>query len=131
MGGLLAIWDWMFGTLVLPVPGETVRFGLDDSGRQVHPNFLVAYALPFWDMLPERLRDAVTGTATAGAGGGGMTRSGVTTGMASGVIDAGLIDAGLIDAGLIEPRLVDSGLVNSGLVNSGMTAGAMDKLSAP
>lgn len=141
MGGLLAIWDWMFGTLVLPVPGETVRFGLDDSGRQVHPNFLAAYALPFWDMLPERLRDAMTGTATAGAGGGmmaasgmthsGMTLSGMTTGMATGVIDAGLIDAGRIDTGRIDAGLIEPRLVEPRLVDSGMTAGAMDKLSAP
>ncbi len=51
-GGLLSVWDWMFGTLVLPVPGETLRFGLGEEAAQIHPNVLMAYALPFWEILP-------------------------------------------------------------------------------
>jgi sterol desaturase/sphingolipid hydroxylase (fatty acid hydroxylase superfamily) len=59
MGGLLAVWDWMFGTLALPVAHETVQFGLDDSGRQEHPHVLAAYARPFWEILPEGMRQGI------------------------------------------------------------------------
>jgi hypothetical protein len=33
MGGMfpLSIWDWMFGTLYLPVKGETYRWGLNEE----------------------------------------------------------------------------------------------------
>jgi sterol desaturase/sphingolipid hydroxylase (fatty acid hydroxylase superfamily) len=61
MGGLLTVWDWMFGTLALPVANEKVQFGLDDSGRQDHPHVLAAYLLPFWEILPEGVRQVARG----------------------------------------------------------------------
>ncbi len=33
MGGLFALWDWMFGTLRLPTPGEVLAFGLPPSAE--------------------------------------------------------------------------------------------------
>ena len=50
LGGLLSVWDWMFGTLVLPVPGETIEFGIAESVRQPHPHVLAAYTRPFIDI---------------------------------------------------------------------------------
>ena len=38
-GEIFAIWDWAFGTLCIPEPGETFEFGLiDDEGHSVHPH---------------------------------------------------------------------------------------------
>jgi sterol desaturase/sphingolipid hydroxylase (fatty acid hydroxylase superfamily) len=71
MGGLLTVWDWMFGTLVLPVPDETVQFGLDESGQQEHPHVFAAYVRPFWEILPGGVRQtarAVWLRLTPGAG---------------------------------------------------------------
>lgn len=50
MGGLLSVWDWMFGTLVLPVPGEKLEYGIAENVPQPHPNLLAAYTRPFLDI---------------------------------------------------------------------------------
>lgn len=58
-GEVLALWDWMFGTLYIPQPGETIRFGLGDAaGRPVpqpHPTFRAALVEPVQRLLA-RLR---------------------------------------------------------------------------
>jgi sterol desaturase/sphingolipid hydroxylase (fatty acid hydroxylase superfamily) len=59
MGGNFALWDWMFGTLYIPHGREDLRFGLGDGVPQPHPNVVAAYVLPFWEILPERLRQAL------------------------------------------------------------------------
>ncbi len=53
---LFSVWDWMFGTLCLVKGPENLVFGLHGENRQVHPNFLAAWLLPFWDMVPWRAR---------------------------------------------------------------------------
>jgi len=58
MGGLLSVWDWMFGTLVLPVPGETLEYGIAENVRQPHPHVLAAYAQPFVDIGRGAMRHA-------------------------------------------------------------------------
>lgn len=49
-GEVLAIWDWMFGTLYITQPGETIRFGLGDAAGaplpQRHPTFRNALTEP-------------------------------------------------------------------------------------
>ncbi len=52
MGGLLSVWDWMFGTLHLPVRGEQIRFGLDEDEAQPHPHVVAAYLVPFRELWP-------------------------------------------------------------------------------
>lgn len=59
MGGNFAVWDWMFGTLYVPNGREELKFGLGDGVPQPYPNGLVAYALPFWEALPARAREAI------------------------------------------------------------------------
>lgn len=49
-GYIFALWDWMFGTLCIPGPGETFEFGLvDEEGRsmQPHPGLRLALIEPF------------------------------------------------------------------------------------
>ncbi len=55
MGGLLSVWDWMFGTLYLPVRGEQITFGLGDGVKQPHPHALAAYLAPFGELVPKSL----------------------------------------------------------------------------
>ncbi|MGQ0565112.1 MAG: sterol desaturase family protein [Gemmobacter sp.] len=49
-GEVLALWDWMFGTLYLPEPDETIRFGLGDAAGnplpQPHPTLRQALGVP-------------------------------------------------------------------------------------
>ena len=49
-GEVLAIWDWMFGTLYITKPDETIRFGLGAADGtplpQRHPTFRAAMAEP-------------------------------------------------------------------------------------
>lgn len=49
-GEVLAVWDWIFGTLYITRPGEVIRFGLgDDTGTplpQRHPTLRQALAEP-------------------------------------------------------------------------------------
>jgi len=49
-GEVLSVWDWMFGTLYISQPGETIRFGLGDAVGtplpQLHPTFRAALAEP-------------------------------------------------------------------------------------
>jgi len=49
LGSCLAVWDWMFGTLVLPQPRMTpLRFGADVAGDRYSPHSLIGgLALPF------------------------------------------------------------------------------------
>jgi sterol desaturase/sphingolipid hydroxylase (fatty acid hydroxylase superfamily) len=56
MGAYLAVWDWMFGTLYLPEPGQKITYGVRDDMPQVHTSLPVAYLLPFWEALPLRRR---------------------------------------------------------------------------
>ena len=55
-GVLFSVWDWMFGTLFLVKGPENLVFGLHGETSQAHPNFLAAWLLPFWDMVPWRHR---------------------------------------------------------------------------
>ena len=55
MGGLLSLWDWMFGTLYVPVRGEQISFGLAEGVRQPHPHALAAYLAPFGEVVPKFL----------------------------------------------------------------------------
>ena len=52
-GEVLALWDWMFGTLYLPTGDESIRFGLGDaSGQplpQPHPTLGAALTVPLRD----------------------------------------------------------------------------------
>ena len=57
MGGLLSVWDWMFGTLYTPVRGEQISFGLGEGAEQPHPHAVAAYLAPFRELVPHwRLR---------------------------------------------------------------------------
>lgn len=56
LGGNFALWDWMFGTLYVPLGREDIRFGLGDGVVQPHPNVLAAYVVPFLELLPSRER---------------------------------------------------------------------------
>lgn len=59
-GEVLAIWDWMFGTLYLPREREELRFGLAGED-QPHPNLWRSLAEPFayaWRVRPRRRRAA-------------------------------------------------------------------------
>ncbi len=47
LGIKFAIWDYLFGTLYVPKPGETVRVGLPDMGRQKFSSVPGLYLLPF------------------------------------------------------------------------------------
>ena len=60
-GEVLAVWDWLFGTLYLTRPGEEIRFGLGDAdGRalpQRHQSFGAALTEPVaraWSVLRRR-----------------------------------------------------------------------------
>ena len=60
-GEVLAIWDWMFGTLYLPREREELTFGLGDEDRQPHPSFTAAMIEPFgyaWRALRPARRGA-------------------------------------------------------------------------
>ncbi len=57
MGGLLAVWDWMFGTLYLPDSRQQLTYGVAPDLPQPHPGLVAAWLRPFWDMLPRRLRE--------------------------------------------------------------------------
>ena len=50
-GEVLAIWDWMFGTLYVPKTHEKLEYGLSDAKgnriQQPHPNFKEAMLDPF------------------------------------------------------------------------------------
>ena len=52
-GEVLALWDWLFGTLYLPTGDESIRFGLGDaSGHplpQPHPTLRRALTVPLRD----------------------------------------------------------------------------------
>ncbi|HEY6430452.1 MAG TPA: sterol desaturase family protein [Acetobacteraceae bacterium] len=56
MGGMFALWDWMFGTLYIPHGREELTYGLGGHQPQPHPNVLAAYLVPFWEILPRRER---------------------------------------------------------------------------
>jgi len=54
-GEVLAIWDWMFGTLYIPEGRETLRFGLGDAEgneiEQLHPTLAAALMTPIRQSL--------------------------------------------------------------------------------
>lgn len=43
----LMIWDWMFGTLYLPEPGESFQYGLANHEEVQYRSVISAYLLPF------------------------------------------------------------------------------------
>ena len=53
-GEVLAIWDWIFGTLYVPDKMETLEFGISDKSgnriQQPHPTFLRAIILPIQEI---------------------------------------------------------------------------------
>lgn len=59
MGGNFAVWDWMFGTLYVPVVREELTFGLGGGTAQPYPSGVVAYLRPFWEILPVRGQEAI------------------------------------------------------------------------
>jgi sterol desaturase/sphingolipid hydroxylase (fatty acid hydroxylase superfamily) len=56
LGGLLSVWDWMFGTLHVPQPGEHIVFGLQENEAQIHTSLLAAYCAPFQEVAGMILR---------------------------------------------------------------------------
>lgn len=46
-GEVLAIWDWMLGTIYLPKEREELEFGIGDEEVQPHPNLGAALLEPF------------------------------------------------------------------------------------
>lgn len=45
-GAALAVWDWLFGSLHLSEPDETLTFGLDDSEKADHSSLGAIYSQP-------------------------------------------------------------------------------------
>ncbi|MFT8245532.1 sterol desaturase family protein [Roseomonas sp. BN140053] len=55
MAAFFSLWDWVFGTLyIAPKQREDFAYGVHGDAKQRHPGLLTAYALPFWDALPQR-----------------------------------------------------------------------------
>jgi sterol desaturase/sphingolipid hydroxylase (fatty acid hydroxylase superfamily) len=46
-GVVLAIWDWMFGTLVLATPNQAISFGIDGYAEHEYTSLAQLYLLPF------------------------------------------------------------------------------------
>ena len=67
----LSIWDWMFGTLYLPVKGETYRWGLNETeigANNPHMTVRALYLEPMqhaWRVLTRRANAAEVPAATA------------------------------------------------------------------
>ena len=53
MGGVLAIWDWMMGTLVLPDSRQEITYGVRAGIAQPHAGLVAAYLRPFQEILAE------------------------------------------------------------------------------
>lgn len=49
LGRIFAIWDWMFGTLYVPMERLELVFGIGDGRAQPHSNLLAVFAVPFLD----------------------------------------------------------------------------------
>ena len=45
-GEVLAIWDWMFGTLYVPEGRETISYGIGEENRE-YRSLTALYLLPF------------------------------------------------------------------------------------
>ena len=56
MGGLLAVWDWMFGTLYVPDSRQELTYGVAIGVPQPHDGLLMAWLRPFWDAVPDRVK---------------------------------------------------------------------------
>jgi len=56
MGGTIALWDWIFGTIFIPKGYEKLNFGVGEGVVQPHPTLLAAYLVPFLEILPFRDR---------------------------------------------------------------------------
>jgi sterol desaturase/sphingolipid hydroxylase (fatty acid hydroxylase superfamily) len=59
-GNVLALWDWLFGSLYIPRAREELTFGL--QGSQPHPTLIAAYLEPpaaAWRVLRARLSRSV------------------------------------------------------------------------
>ncbi len=46
-GEVLALWDWLFGSLYIPAQRETLEYGVMGAERQEHPTIWDAYLVPF------------------------------------------------------------------------------------
>lgn len=46
-GDTLAIWDWMFGVLHVPAPGEALELGLPNREHEAYRNPIACFTLPF------------------------------------------------------------------------------------
>ena len=67
-GNVLALWDWIFGSLYVPREREELAFGLQEG--QPHPTFIAAYLEPpvaAGRLLIERLRRCGDGLRLRGA----------------------------------------------------------------
>lgn len=51
LGSKLAIWDWMFGTLVRSQAVEKVKFGIGDDETRHYDSVLKTLFTPFWNLL--------------------------------------------------------------------------------
>ena len=47
MGGLFALWDWLFGTLILPTPNQPLTFGLTNTPEPPPHTLRAALLAPF------------------------------------------------------------------------------------
>jgi sterol desaturase/sphingolipid hydroxylase (fatty acid hydroxylase superfamily) len=47
LGGILAIWDWLIGTLYLPRDDEELPLGLPDGEHLEYDSVTALYLLPF------------------------------------------------------------------------------------
>ena len=56
MGGNIALWDWIFGTIYVPRHREQLTFGVGGGAPQPHPTLLAAYLVPFLEIMPFRER---------------------------------------------------------------------------
>jgi hypothetical protein len=49
---IFSFWDWMFGTLVVPDGPIPLALGVAGETKQPHPNAIVAWFVPLWEMVP-------------------------------------------------------------------------------
>jgi sterol desaturase/sphingolipid hydroxylase (fatty acid hydroxylase superfamily) len=65
-GQILAIWDWLFGTLAVPRAGEDFVFGLADGEHDQYQSLLRLYAIPFRKVAQRLWNGEVTLRPTGG-----------------------------------------------------------------
>lgn len=66
MGFIFAFWDWLFGTLYIPKPGETFAIGLDSGEAPKFHKLHALYLLPFRNIVA-RLSDGAAAKSSSKA----------------------------------------------------------------